>query len=302
MPSPELLCQRYPTSPGLPLLEIMEKIRVERNKNKLGFNFQNSAISIPSLSSTMSSAMLAPRPLAITSTNRITPKSNRILTTRTFSRPALQICPRASSADSTEQATTADISKSVAVLKQASIDYSAPPSAVFNALRNLEQAKLPTEDWPAIIGGTASPGRRWRLIFTSGTKDVQKAMKSAGQGSGKYFPLTAVQRWDSTTSQIENGIFLGHVAALIFSGKYQYAAMKGKKLSFDFDTLKLKLGPLTVPIKLKEKITDYSSPPKDPFFLFFYVSDDLIAARGRGGGIAFWARTTPAWELENGVA
>jgi hypothetical protein len=185
------------------------------------------------------------------------------------------------------------------VLKQASIDYSAPPSAVFNALRNLEQAKLPTEDWPAIIGGTASPGRRWRLIFTSGTKDVQKAMKSAGQGSGKYFPLTAVQRWDSTTSQIENGIFLGHVAALTFSGPY---AMKGKKLSFDFDTLKLKLGPLTVPIKLKDKITDYSSPPKDPFFLFFYVSDDLIAARGRGGGIAFWARTTPAWELENGVA
>ncbi len=124
-------------------------------------------------------------------------------------------------------------------------------------------------------------------------------MKKAGQGSGKYFPLTAVQRWDATIGQIENGIFLGHVAALTFSGPY---AMKGKKLSFDFDTLKLKLGPWTLPINLKKKITDYTSPPpKDPFFLFFYVSDDVIAARGRGGGIAFWARTTPAWELENGV-
>lgn len=39
----------------------------------------------------------------------------------------------------------------------------------------------------------------------------------------------------------------------------------------------------------------------DPFFSFFWMSDDFIAARGRSGGIAVWARTTPQWELEKGV-
>ena len=29
---------------------------------------------------------------------------------------------------------------------------------------------------------------------------------------------------------------------------------------------------------------------KDPFFIFFYADDGIIAARGRGGGSAFWTR------------
>jgi hypothetical protein len=258
----------------------------------------------------MSSAMIAtlvPRPVVITS-SKPTNRADRIIPSHpakaflpSSKAPILRTCPRASSAEQATSSSEAssDISKAVALLQKASTDSSVPPRVLFQALRTLEQAKLPTEEWPGIIGGSPG-GRRWRLVFTSGTKEVQKAMKSAGQeGTGKYFPLTAVQRWDATVGQIENGIFLGHVAALTFSGPY---AMKGKKLSFDFDTLKLKLGPWTLPFNLKAKITDYSSPPpKDPFFLFFYVSEDLIAARGRGGGIAFWARTTPAWELENGI-
>jgi hypothetical protein len=31
------------------------------------------------------------------------------------------------------------------------------------------------------------------------------------------------------------------------------------------------------------------------------VDENIICARGRGGGIAMWARTTPAWELKSGV-
>jgi hypothetical protein len=31
------------------------------------------------------------------------------------------------------------------------------------------------------------------------------------------------------------------------------------------------------------------------------VDQDIIAARGRGGGVSIWARTTPAWELAKGV-
>lgn len=75
-----------------------------------------------------------------------------------------------------------------------------------------------------------------------------------------------------------------------------------KKLSFDFDTLALRLGPAKFDIPLKDKVKDYTPGPKDPFFLFFYVDENLVAARGRSGGVAFWARTSPQWELKKGVA
>lgn len=117
-------------------------------------------------------------------------------------------------------------------------------------------------------------------------------------GGGTYFPLTAVQRWDAANGEIENGVFLGHIAALKFSGPYLF---KGKRLIFDFDTLKLRLGPAHFQFPLKKRITSYQPSPKDPFFIVFYVDDNFIAARGRSGGVAFWARTNPEWELQHGV-
>jgi hypothetical protein len=74
-----------------------------------------------------------------------------------------------------------------------------------------------------------------------------------------------------------------------------------KKLSFDFDTLCIRVLGAKFKIPLKAKITDYRPSPKDPFFIFFHVDEDIIAARGRGGGVALWARTSPNWELENGI-
>lgn len=38
-----------------------------------------------------------------------------------------------------------------------------------------------------------------------------------------------------------------------------------------------------------------------PFFLFFYVDDEIACARGRGGGYAIWQRTREDWELKAGV-
>ncbi len=38
-----------------------------------------------------------------------------------------------------------------------------------------------------------------------------------------------------------------------------------------------------------------------PFFTFFYVDEQLAAARGRGGGVALWRRTTPEWDLQAGI-
>lgn len=175
------------------------------------------------------------------------------------------------------------------------------PTAVFAALRTLEQAKLqPSAEWGSTIGGTATPGNRWRLVFTSGTKQVQDALKGAGKGGGSYFPLTACQRWDASSNEIENGIFLGRLAALTFKGPYR---LEGKVLAFDFDTLTLRLGGWKTAIPLKGKLdpSTFKRGKSSPFFLFFYVDDRIICARGRGGGIAVWARATPQWELQSGV-
>lgn len=45
-------------------------------------------------------------------------------------------------------------------------------------------------DWPTLLGGSASPGNRWRLVFTTGTKDIQAALKG-GNGSGKCVAQSA---------------------------------------------------------------------------------------------------------------
>lgn len=181
-----------------------------------------------------------------------------------------------------------------------------PASQVFDAMRVLEKS-VKAEDvkkWPEILGGTRSPGRRWRLVFTSNTKQVQKALKG-GPGGGMYFPLTAAQRWDATTMENENGIFLGQIAALTFKGPY---SMTGKILPFNLTSLNLKLGPkvFTFPLGDKSKIKDAfdAAGPRaksTPFFVFCYVDEDVIVARGRSGGIATWARTTPTEEVEKGI-
>jgi hypothetical protein len=83
-----------------------------------------------------------------------------------------------------------EVDSAVSTLKKAAADGTVPPSAVYSALVQLEQAKLPaSDDWNSTIGGTASPGNRWRLVFTTGTKKGSKA-----EGKGNYFPITGRQR------------------------------------------------------------------------------------------------------------
>ena len=86
---------------------------------------------------------------------------------------------------SAQQATPAaasSVADATTTLLRAAADASVASVDVFQALRTLEAAKMPTEGWPEVIGGTASPGRRWRLVFTSGTKQVQDAMKGLSKG------------------------------------------------------------------------------------------------------------------------
>lgn len=68
---------------------------------------------------------------------------------------------------------TSTVEAASSVLHKASENFSVPPSEVFDAMRTLEAAKLPAEGWDTMLGGSQSPGKRWRLVFTSGTKEVQ---------------------------------------------------------------------------------------------------------------------------------
>lgn len=189
------------------------------------------------------------------------------------------------------------VSSAADLVKRAAKDSSVPPKQVFKALRTLEAAKLQPADWNATIGGP--PARRWRLVFVAGAKTVTAANKGKSEGGGFYFPLAGCQRYDASTGDYQNGIFLGRLAALTFDGTY---VVQGKILAFNIDTLNLRIGGWKTSFPLKTRRQgSWKREKGDPFFSFFWMSDDFIAARGRSGGIAVWARTTPQWELEKGV-
>mmetsp|Transcript_5563 Transcript_5563/g.16832 ORF Transcript_5563/g.16832 Transcript_5563/m.16832 type:complete len:238 (+) Transcript_5563:108-821(+) len=138
----------------------------------------------------------------------------------------------------------------------------------------------------------------WRLVFTTGTIDTQK--KKTGRVN--YFPVKAVQSFDMATNRIANGIFLGDLAALRFSGDFSFD-VPSKKLQFDFDTLAIfgfpiplnggasRLGAATgLGSKNNENLVKQG---KLPFFNWIDADDRIATARGGGGGLALWKRTDP---------
>ena len=67
--------------------------------------------------------------------------------------------------------------------------------------------------------------------------------------------------------------------------------MKKKILAFVFERVRVKVGPLG-PLEIGLGGGDTSREPssKDPFFLWFYVDEEIAVAQGKGGGTAFWCR------------
>lgn len=187
------------------------------------------------------------------------------------------------------------VEEHVAVLKRAAFTKKENPQEVFKALFALEKMKLDPSSFLETIGGTQSPGKTWMLVFTADSKDIRSGQKG-GEGGGKYFPVTAIQRFDAEAMEIENGVFLGPVGNLTFKGPMNWI---GRRLPFTFNTLSIKigsLGPFKINIGKKDdegrKPGDGKEGSKDPFFTWFYADDEIIAARGRGGGTAFWVRCT----------
>ncbi|KAH9609002.1 hypothetical protein KSS87_020551 [Heliosperma pusillum] len=172
---------------------------------------------------------------------------------------------------------TPELEQSVEVLKKAAKTRKVPKNEVLSALSVIEKAKLDPSKFLETLGGSKSPGRTWMLIFTA-----EKKLKG-----GRYFPLTAVQRFDAEAKRIENGVFLGSLGSLTFEGRISW---KNKILAFIFERIRLKVGPFN-PLEVSLGNEDNSEPnTKNPFFIWYYVDEEIAVARGKSGGTAFWCR------------
>ncbi|MBD2057640.1 hypothetical protein H6F88_16720 [Oculatella sp. FACHB-28] len=90
------------------------------------------------------------------------------------------------------------------------------------------------------------------------------------------------------SNQIQLGSF-----KLKFTGPAKYLGKKNL-LAFDFTQVQLELGDRSLFTadfrggKAKKAAFEQIAITKLPFFAFFLVTEEFIAARGRGGGLALW--------------
>ncbi|WP_392534003.1 hypothetical protein [Nostoc sp. C117] len=193
----------------------------------------------------------------------------------------------------------------VTVLSQAAAAYRGQkdtrpsPEILVNALLQAEKAAKQqrlTYPFESLLG-------RWRLCFATGTKKVRKRggiILGKGLYVPKFVPIhisyNANLEHDSAKGEIANQVELAPVL-LNLTGPVQYIGKKNL-LAFDFNQIVISLfgrivynRPIRSP-KIQTEDFYNQSIAKLPFFAFFLVTEDFIAARGRGGGLALWIRET----------
>lgn len=191
----------------------------------------------------------------------------------------------------------------VTVLSQAAAAYRGQggtrPSAeiLVNALLQAEKAtKRQRLTYPleSLLG-------KWQLCFATGTKKVRER-GGIVLGKGLYVPkfiaiyvsFNATWEQDSSRCEIGNQVEFSPVL-LKLTGPVQYLGKKNL-LAFDFNQMLISLFGRIVYNRAirsgKVQTEDFYKQPiaKLPFFAFFLVTENFIAARGRGGGLAFWIR------------
>ncbi|MBW4693379.1 MAG: hypothetical protein KME27_16630 [Lyngbya sp. HA4199-MV5] len=139
----------------------------------------------------------------------------------------------------------------------------------------------------------------WQLCFATGTRKVRRG--GIVLGNGFYVPKFAVAQISfqaevdevaSGKGAIANQVEVGPVR-LRFTGPAHYLGKKNL-LAFDFTQVQLHVLGRTVysgAVPGRKPKSDYAqSVGKLPFFAFFRVTPELMAARGRGGGMALWVK------------
>jgi hypothetical protein len=166
-------------------------------------------------------------------------------------------------------------------------------NALLEAEKSAKQERL-TYPFESLLG-------KWQLCFATGTK---KARERGGivLGKGLYVPkfikinvsFNTTLEQDLDRGEIGNQVEFGPVL-LKLTGPVKYLGKKNL-LAFDFNQMLISLFGRIVynrPMRSgKVQTEDFynQSIAKLPFFGFFLVTEDFIAARGRGGGLAFWIR------------
>jgi len=146
----------------------------------------------------------------------------------------------------------------------------------------------------------------WQLCFITGTK---KTREKAGiiLGAGRYIPnwlkITLSYSSPLKTSEIPQQIETGTVEntvefaslKLSLSGPRKFIDKKNI-LAFDFTKITVKLfgrklysGYIRGGKESENKFAT-ESVGKQAFFAYFLIQETLIAARGRGGGLAIWGK------------
>lgn len=171
-------------------------------------------------------------------------------------------------------------------------------SALLQAEKLAKQQRL-TYPLESLLG-------RWRLCFVVTT---QKARARSGivLGRGWYVPKIARAHISFSTQaltsgqspgkrEIENQLQFGSLL-LKLTGPFQYLDKKNL-LAFDFTKMQVCLFSHAVYSrdvrggKAQEQDFYSQSIAKLPFFAFFLITEEFIAARGRGGGLALWIKET----------
>jgi len=194
----------------------------------------------------------------------------------------------------------ATLSKAVVALRNRTGDR---PSAkeVVNALLQAEKAAKEQR----LVYPLESLLGDWRLCFTAPRQAHLKGGMALGKGF--YVPQIAPAQISfstpaSTSGQSPGRLEIGNqiqFGSLLFklTGPAQYLGKKNL-LAFDFTYMQLLLfGRAVYSGKFrsgKATAKDFYNQPiaKLPFFAFFLVTEDFIAARGRGGGLALWVKET----------
>jgi PAP_fibrillin len=187
------------------------------------------------------------------------------------------------------------------ILNKAADTKSEDPGQVVAALESLEKLmrlKVKTEGESASQQVLSNLDGHWRLIFTTGTAKTQEKFGR----KINYFPLKAVQSFDTQSMTISNGIYAGDLSLIKFFGNFDFD-LKKKKLEFDFSLITL-LGFLNIPLKQGEAAqlgaksglgsssnVENAKRDKQAFFNWISADDTIATARGGGGGLALWQRT-----------
>lgn len=160
--------------------------------------------------------------------------------------------------------------------------------ALLEAEKTAKQQRLiyPAED---LLG-------EWQLRFATGVRKVKRGGITVGRGF--YMPsfVRAQIGFQQTSGSftISNQIHLGGLRFQVF-GPAKYLNKKNL-LAFDFIQMDLSLGGRSLYRgnfrggQAEEATFEQKPIGKLPFFSFFLITENLIAARGRGGGLAIWSK------------